>query len=215
MTPRENRIADEWSRWHDIPASMLSDSAGRFGAMAAAIHSLTGRRVVGPAFPVRTMPGDSRTLHVSLLSAPPGCVLVVDAGGFVDRAVWGEVLTHSARTAHVVGAVIDGAVRDIAAIREMDFPLFARGTAPAGPHKAGGGTVGEPISCGGVIVGPGDLIIGDDDGVAVARAADLENLYCAVNQRMQLERGWITRISSGEPSAVVLGLAEVSTEKER
>ncbi len=215
MTPLEDGVANQWSRWRDIPASILSDSVGRFGAMAGAMRSLTGQRVVGPAFPVRTMPGDSRTLHVSLLSAPPGSVLVVDAGGLVDRAVWGEVLTHSARAAHVIGAVIDGAVRDIAGIRAMNFPLFALGTAPAGPHKAGGGTIGEPISCGGVVVAPGDLVIGDDDGVAVAHGVDLDDLYHSVNQRMELERGWITRISGGEPSAVVLGFAEASAEKER
>src|SRR5690606_28107227 len=123
--------------------------------------------LVGRAFPIRVLAGDSATCHRALSDAPRGFVLVINGGGYEGRAIWGEILTVAARSKGVRGAVVDGVVRDIGAIRQLDFPLFARGTTPGGPHKGGGGRWGTPITCGGVLVCPGDLVVGDEDGVAV------------------------------------------------
>jgi regulator of RNase E activity RraA len=178
--------------------------------MAADVKRLAGERLFGPAFPVRTMAGDSSTLHRAVAAAPSGSVLVVDAGAYTDRAVWGEVLTIAAMVRGLEGAVIDGAVRDIDAIRRLAFPLFARGHTPAGPHKGWMGDMGGPVSCGGVVVEEGDLVVGDGDGVVVVPHAHATEVRLAINNRVELEDEWLRRIRAGEPSYAVLGLHEAS-----
>lgn len=192
--------------WLGVPTALISDCLDRFGAMDAGIRPVTGLPLAGWAATIQAMPGDSATVHGALTHARPGSVLVIDAGGHLDRAVWGAVLTAAAQAAGVVGAVIDGAVRDVAAVRGLGFPLFARGTNPAGPHKAGGGRTGTVVSCGRVAVAPGDLVVGDEDGVVVIPRAELARVRQAVRDREEVERGWLARIAAGEPSASVLGL---------
>jgi regulator of RNase E activity RraA len=152
------------------------------------------------------MAGESSTLHRAVAAAPSGSILVVDAGGYDDRAVWGEILSVAAVARGVRGAVIDGAVRDIDAIRSMGFPVFARANTPAGPHKGWRGDWGRLVSCGGVVVEPGDLVIGDGDGVVVVPSADVPQVRAAVEARLELESGWRLRIETGESSVSVLGL---------
>jgi regulator of RNase E activity RraA len=200
--------AADLGHWQGMPASVVSDTVGRFGAMTGAIRRLTGTGVIGPAHTLRTMAGDNRSIHLTLPSVAPGSVLVIDAGGYLDRAVWGEVLTIAAMRIGIRGAVIDGAIRDVEGIGALGFPVYARGTSPAGPHKAGGGMPGTLISCGGVPVAPGDLVIGDADGVCVVPGADIGSVYDQARARMAAERGWIDRIRAGESSASVLGLSD-------
>jgi 4-hydroxy-4-methyl-2-oxoglutarate aldolase len=173
--------------------------------MSGRIRALTGPSLTGPAFPLRVVAGDNRTIHETLSRVPAGSVLVVDAGGYRDRAVWGEVLTIAAMQRGVVGLVLDGVTRDLEGIRALEFPVFACGTSPAGPHKAGGGTVG-PVCCGGVIVSAGDVIVGDLDGVVVVPSARLTETWDAATKRLVDEQRWIERIRAGESSASVLGL---------
>jgi 4-hydroxy-4-methyl-2-oxoglutarate aldolase len=196
----------EPAEWLGVPTALISDCLDRFGVMDAGIRSITGLPLAGWAATIQLMPGDSATTHRALVDARPGSVLVIDAGAYPDRAVWGAVLTATAQTAGVVGAVVDGATRDVAAIRALGFPLFARATSPAGPHKAGGGRTGVVVQCGRVAVTPGDLVVGDEDGVVVVPRPALARLRQAVRERDQTERRWLERIAAGEPSTSVLGL---------
>lgn len=157
--PRTSPQATALAAWRDLPTATVSDCLERLGAMDAGIAPLTGAGLVGPAHTVETGAGDSSTLHRALESAPAGAVLVVDGGGYLGRAVWGCVLTGAAQAAGVVGAVIDGAIRDVAAIREAGFVVYARGACPAGPHKGFRGRIGATVQCGGVVVGAGDLVL--------------------------------------------------------
>lgn len=191
--------------WSTLPSSVLSDVMDRAQAMTGHITALTVSSLAGPAFPLRVVAGDNRTIHETLPRVPAGSVLVVDAGGYRDRAVWGEVLTIAAMQVGVTGLILDGATRDLEAIRALGFPVFARGTSPAGPHKAGGGTVG-PVCCGGVIVSAGDIIVGDLDGVVVVPSARLADAWQAATNRLVDEQHWIERIRAGESSGSVLGL---------
>jgi 4-hydroxy-4-methyl-2-oxoglutarate aldolase len=193
-------------RWLGIPSAAISDCLGRFGVMDGGVVALSRPPLIGPAFTVQTMPGDSAAIHLALEEAPEGTVLVVDAGGYRDRAVWGEVLTVAAQRVGVVGAVVDGATRDLGAIRARNFPLYARGTSPAGPHKSGGGRCNLVVQCGRVPVAPGDLVVGDEDGVVVIPRDDVERVYASVHERRRTEQHWLQRIESGESSASVLGL---------
>ena len=192
--------------WQQLPSSVVSDCLDRSGAMDGRIRLLSGQRLVGPAFTVRTVAGDSATIHRALRAVPAGHVLVVSAEGGMERAVWGAVLTEAARRAQLVGAVIDGLVRDLAQIRAVGFPLFARGSSPAGPHKGGHGSFGEVVQCGGVVVSPGDLIVGDLDGVVVVPAARVDGVSRDAVERLRAEETWIERIRSGETSADILGI---------
>lgn len=206
MSAQEGTHQAGLGKWADVPTSIVSDVTQRFGAMSACVKQISGTGLVGTAHTVRVMAGDNRSIHLALESVSPGSALVIDAGGYVDRAVWGEVLTIAAIQAGVVGVVIDGALRDSASISALGFPVYARATNPAGPHKAGGGVTRIPISCGGVPVSQGDLVLGDADGVVVVAAAEIDDVYEQARLRIATEREWIARLNAGESSASILGL---------
>jgi len=199
-------VAEDADAWRRLPTATVSDCLDRLQALDGAIRRLAGEGVAGRAFTVETAAGDSATLHRALADAPPGSVLVVDAGGHTRRAVWGAVLTAAARHRDVRGLVLDGVVRDLADLREQRFPVFARGACPAGPHKGFRGRWGHPVACGGVVVHSGDLVLGDADGVVVVPAAAVDGLAGAVGRRRATERRWLDGIARGVSTARLLGL---------
>lgn len=189
-----------------LPSATVSDCTGRLGAMDAGIRMLSGGPVIGPAFPVMTAAGDSATLHRAIGVVPAGSVLVIDGEGHLGRAIWGRVLTEAALARGVLGVVIDGVVRDLEELIGLGFPVWARGTCPAGPHKGFAGTWGVPAACGGVSVAPGDLVVGDADGVVVVPGAERAGLHDRVAARLATEERWVERIRAGEPSWRLLEL---------
>ena len=192
-----------------IAASLLGDAMNRAGIMAAAIRTIApGTRLAGQARTVSSMAGDNGILHAAIPHMRPGEVLVVDAARVEDVAVWGEIMTHSAMQRGVAGLVLDGAIRDVAAIREMGFPVYCRAVVPRGPHKGFGGTIDAPIACGGVSVAPGDLIVGDDDGVAVVPLAEVGRILVAARAAEAREAETIAKIEGGMTSADILGIPE-------
>lgn len=201
-----NPIDFDPEAWEGLATAAISDVIGRVGAMDGGIRRLCGDRLVGPAHPVLTATGDSSSIHRALATAPAGSVLVVDAQGGIARAVWGNVLTVAAMERGLVGAVIDGAVRDIDEIAALGFTLFARATCPAGPHKGFRGMDGTPVQCGGVVVRQGDIVVGDADGVVVVQGDQIDTIAPAVERVMVAEQEWMDRIQAGESSADILGL---------
>jgi RraA family protein len=155
-----------------LPTTVVADALDRLG-VAGGIHPVwAGARVAGPARTVLTRSGDNLRVHEALESVMPGEVLVIDGGGDTTRALVGELMAMRAVNAGAAGFVVDGAVRDRTALEAMRFPVFARGVSPAGPYKHGPGHLDRPVAIGGVVVAPGDLIIGDDDGLVVVPSAD-------------------------------------------
>lgn len=151
-----------------LPTALLCDAASAPIAMAGRIRPVwVGARLGGPALTVRTEPGRHPAVVRALERAQAGDVLVVDGGGFVERALWGGRMSKLARERAVGGIVIDGAVRDVDEIEELGFPVFAAGVTPTPPLREGGGDLEIPITCGGISVAPGDLVVGDADGVVV------------------------------------------------
>lgn len=197
---------DDYERWSALGSAVVADSADRFGVLASPIRLLSGDGLAGPAFTVRTMAAENSTLHRAVQAAPAGSLLVVDAAGYEDRAVWGELITVAARARRIRGVVIDGAVRDIEAIRRMNFPVFARSITPAGPHRGWRGTFGEPISCGGTVVSTGDLVVGDADGVVVVPAANAERVLQRAEQLVESERDLLRRAAEGIPTTELLNI---------
>ncbi len=125
-----------------------------------------------------------------------------------DVAIWGEVMTRAAVEQGIGGIVLDGAVRDLADLREMGFPVFCRAAVPRGPHKGFGGTIDAEISCAGVAVAPGDLVVGDDDGVAVVPLTQVRAVMKAAKEAQKREWAWLEEIAKGKTTRELLGLPE-------
>lgn len=170
------RFDDELrARLGALPTANIGDAMDRLFVMHAAIKTVwPGARMAGPAFCVLTAPGDNKAVHSAIDEAQPGAVIVVAAAGCVDRALIGELMAGRAAARGLAGIVVDGAVRDAHDIGEMRFPVFARGVTPAGPYRNGPGIHQIPVAVGGVAVCPGDIVVGDDDGVVVIRQQELE-----------------------------------------
>lgn len=152
----------------EYPSSILADVAGRRGGLSGRIAPLApSMRFAGPAITVEVRPGDNLMIHAAMAIAQPGDVLVIDGKGDLSSALMGEIMSQQCVALGVVGVVIDGAVRDSEAIRELGFPMYAAGLNPNGPTKSVSGRLNHPISIGGVSVHPGDLVVGDADGVTV------------------------------------------------
>lgn len=205
MTQQSN--AEELDPWRGLSTATVMDAMGRVGAMDAGIGRLSGDSLVGRAYPVSTAAGDNSTIHRAVNTAPAGAVLVIDAEGHLRRAVWGHVLTVAAQRRGLSGAVIDGAVRDIDDVRALNFPLYARGVCPAGPHKGFVGHYGDRAHCGRVSVAPGDLILGDADGVAVVPASEMGVVLPRVREKIATEAQWIRLIEEGRSTVDILGLS--------
>jgi regulator of RNase E activity RraA len=151
-----------------FPSSILADVAGRRGALHGRISPLSpSMRFAGPAITVEVRPGDNLMIHAAMSIAQPGDVIVVDGKGDLSSALMGEIMAQQCVALGVAAVVIDGAVRDGEAIRELGFPMFAAGLNPNGPTKFVPGRLNHPVSIGGVTVNPGDLLVGDADGVTV------------------------------------------------
>lgn len=186
------------ARLGKIPTSVLSDAMLRTHTMCAAIRPYAGQaRMAGPAFTVRVREGDNLLLHLALDLAQPGDVVVVDAGGALENAVLGELMTRWAAHRQLGGLVIDGAVRDAESLAHQPLPVYARGVTPRGPYKDGPGEINLPVSCGGQAVCPGDIIVGDADGVCVIPAAEAEAVRQGASVIMQTEEGIRGQIQAG------------------
>jgi len=149
-------------------ASILADVAGRRGTLGGRIQPLARTmKVAGPAFTVEVRPGDNLMIHAALALAQPGDVIVVDGKGDLSCALTGALMAAHAQKAGIAGFVIDGAVRDTEECARGSFPIFAAGANPNGPLKGAAGRINWPVSLAGTSVNPGDLIVGDADGVVV------------------------------------------------
>lgn len=133
------------------------------------------------------MVGDNGAAHAAIGMMEAGEVLVMDARGHTETAVWGGIMTRAAMQQGIAGLVLDGALRDAAEIRELGFPAFAAGVCPAGPSKGFGGVIDGPISCGGCPVKPGDIVLADDDGVAVVPLERQAEIYQASLRQIETE----------------------------
>jgi 4-hydroxy-4-methyl-2-oxoglutarate aldolase len=151
-----------------LPTAELADAAGFPIAMDARIRPVwRGARSAGPAFTVRTPAGEFLSVREAAEQAPADAVLVVDGGGDLRQALWGDKMSRLALERGIAGFVVDGAVRDRDGIEALGFPVFAAGTVPTPPARDRRGELEVPVACGGLEVRPGDLVYGDADGVVV------------------------------------------------
>jgi len=206
----ESLSVDTLTAWRDLPPAIVSDCMNRTGVMASAIKPVAaGTRMLGQARTVTCMVGDNGALHAALGLLRPSEILVVDAGGFEDTAVWGGIMTRAAIKCGIGGLVVDGAVRDVAEIRELGFSCFSRAIVPAGPHKGFGGVIDGPIACAGCPVSPGDIVIGDDDGICVVPLQRAAEIHAASLDKVAQEKETNLQTADGKLPAESLGLAEL------
>lgn len=160
--------ADLVARWREIPSTVASDALGGRNVLDHRFKPLwPNARLCGPALPVKTFPGQNPIVVKALEIAQPGDVVVVDAGDYCDHALIGGNMALWAARKGVGGLLCAGAVRDIAEIEAAAFPVIGLGVCPRAPGKGEGGSIGLPVSVGGVVVHPGDLVVGDRDGVVI------------------------------------------------
>lgn len=179
----------------------------RGGALPARIKPIRpGARLFGQARTLQIMVADSRGLHLILPDLREGEVLLIDGAGFLENACFGALAARVALVRGVAGVVVDGAARDIADLRAMPMEIFVAGASPRGPHKGYGGRVDLPIAIGSTPVSPGDLVLGDDDGVVIVPLSEAEHLIGICEASLEREADWIRQIDAGTTTADLLGL---------
>ena len=204
---------EELAQWRQIPAAVASDCMNRTQVMASVVKPIfAGARLCGQARTVATMVGDCGPICNLIGSARPGEVLVVDAGGAENIAVWGGVMAEEAVHRGLGGAVIDGAIRDVADMRRLKFNMFCRSVVPRGPHHGFGGTVDSTIAAAGAPVSPGDIVLGDDDGVVIVPLALAKDVLEAAQAHLLKEAKWIDGIRGGVTISEMFSLPQAQTQ---
>ena len=165
--------------FRDIPVANIDDCMNRTAAVDGAIRPLNRTPLLGTAFTVQVPEGDNLMFHKAMDLAQPGDVIVIDAGGDTNRAIFGGLMISYCKVRGLAGVIVDGAIRDYRELADMDFPVYAKGVTPNGPYKNGPGTIGETISFGGKVVRPGDIIVGDEDGIIIIKPEEAEELHKA------------------------------------
>jgi regulator of RNase E activity RraA len=179
----------------------ISDLMNRLYAMEPEIKNMTDPdlRLVGPACTVKCYPGDNLMVHKALDVAQPGDVVVVDTSSSSLTAVLGDLVCTKARHRGIAGFIVDGLIRDLPAIRRLgDFPVFARDVTPKGPLHRGPGEIGYPISCGGIVVNPGDVIVADLNGVVVVPRDISDELLMRLDAKAAKESDYVSAVARGD-----------------
>jgi RraA family protein len=191
-------LPDMLNRFAQLPTANIADAMDRLGALDSRIKGVwPDATVAGPAYTVWTRAGDNKFLHEALRRANPGDVIVVNGQGDESRALIGELMAERAKAAGIAGFVIDGAVRDAEDIGEIEFPVFARAVTPAGPYKFGPGHLGRTVAVGGVAVAPGDIVVGDRDGVVVVPIGEAAQVLRAAEAKHADETALRGEIKAG------------------
>jgi len=178
----------------------ISDVMNRLYTMTPAIRPMTSPelKVLGPACTVRVFPGDNLMVHKALDVARPGDIVVIDAAASPLNAVLGDLVTTKAQHRGIGGFVVDGLIRDLEGILQVGLPVFARGVTPIGPLHRGPGEINYPIQCGGIVVNPGDIVVGDMNGVAIVPQEVASDVLSQLLARRDAEREYLAAVKRGD-----------------
>jgi RraA family protein len=200
VLPIHRRIASNLvEQFSGLPVANVSDAMNRMTSGGAALRPMhAGGVLAGPAITVKARPGDNLMIHKALDIAEPGDVVVVDAGGDLTNALIGELMVAHAESRGLAGIVIFGAIRDASAIRAGSFPVFAAGVTHRGPYKDGPGEVNVPIAIDGMVIHPGDLVLGDDDGLVAVPIDEAAAVFDKASAKHAAETVQMDKIQRGE-----------------
>jgi RraA family protein len=186
-------------KFRTIPVANISDSMSRITAGGARLRPMhAGGVLAGPAFTVKTRPGDNLMIHKALDMADAGDVIVVDGGGDLTNALIGEMMVAHAQKRGIAGLVMNGSIRDYDSIHAGTYPVFAAGVTHRGPYKDGPGEINVSIAIDGMVIEPGDLVIGDGDGLLCVPFAQVDDVYKAAKAKNDAENKQITAIREGK-----------------
>ncbi|MCF8567458.1 RraA family protein [Alicyclobacillus tolerans] len=199
VLPAVRKVSEELiDQYRSFVTPHISDNMNRLNAVDASIRPIhQAGKLAGHAFTVKTRPGDNLMIHKAIDLAGPGDVIVVDGGGSVNNALIGEIMVRIAMKRGIEGFVIDGAVRDSTEIRDLNYPVYAKGITHRGPYKDGPGEINVPVQIGGVVVFPGDIVVGDMDGIAVVPSDQAVSLVEKIQTKRKSELETMREIENG------------------
>lgn len=193
----DRKLVEEF---RELPAANVADTMGRSCALTSEIRLISSPKqaMAGVALTVKARPGDNLMLHKALNIAEEGDVIIVSNDGDRTHSLMGEIMAvYASHTKKIAGIVLDGPIRDIEEISQMDMPLYATGSTPGGPYKEGPGEVNVPISIGNIAVMPGDIILGDKDGVIIIPRKDAPEILEAARKYAVLDAGKVEAAKNG------------------
>lgn len=180
-----------------IPVANIADEMNRLYCVDARIKPVNGTPLLGTAFTVKARTADNLMFHKAIDLAQPGDVIVVDVQGDLTNSVVGEIMMRQVLKKGISGVVVDGAIRDVEALREMKVAVYAAGVTPKGPYKDGPGEINVPVCCGGQVVKPGDIIVGDADGIVVIDPRDAQQVLEKARIKLKKEQETFKAIEAG------------------
>ena len=182
--------------FRELPVANLDDQMNRISAIDEHIKNVNSSKLLGTAFTVKVPAGDNLMFHKAMDLAKPGDIIMIDAGGDTKRAILGELMVTYLRNRGIAGIVCDGSIRDYEELSQLtDFPVYAKGVTPDGPYKNGPGEINTPISVGGQTVYPGDIVVGDPDGVVIIRPNEAKDLIERTRKHNEKEQSIIQTIN--------------------
>lgn len=184
-------------RFRGIPVANICDNMSRLYAVHKDIKPYNNMPLLGSALTVKSPAGDNLMFHKAISMAQPGDVIVVDGEGGIDHALCGEIMVREAIKKSLSGFLIDGCIRDVEALTNLPLSIFARGVQPKGPYKNGPGEINVPVCVGGMAILPGDIVVGDFDGVVIIRPDDLDEVYEKAYAHSQTEESKFKKIEAG------------------
>jgi 4-hydroxy-4-methyl-2-oxoglutarate aldolase len=207
------RVSPELVRkYRELSAATVWEASGGKGALPPALKPISGDMVLcGTAVTVKAKPGDNLILHKAIYVAQAGDVLVADADSYTEAGAWGEIMAVAAQERGLAGLVLNGAARDAQAISEMGFPVFSRGLCIRGTQKISPGWINHPLTMEGVTIHPGDLVLGDRDGLVVVPHQEAAEILQKAKLREENEQSVIIRLRQGESTLDIFGLRETLT----
>ena len=180
-----------------IPAANIADEMNRLYCVDARIRPINSTPLLGTAFTVKARTADNLMFHKAIDMAQPGDVIIVDVQGDLTNSVVGEIMMRQVVKKGIAGIVVDGAIRDVEALREMNVAVYAAGVTPKGPYKDGPGEINVPVCCGGQVVKPGDIIVGDADGIVVIDKDDAPQILEKAKAKLKKEQETFRAIEAG------------------
>lgn len=180
-----------------LPVANIADNMGKFYCVDAEIRCFSKTPLLGTAITVKAQLADNLLFHKAIDMAQPGDIVVVDVGGCTKRGLCGDIMYTYAKSRGIAGFVVDGSVRDIDSLEALDFAVFARGVNPRGPYRNGPGEINVPVSIGGQIVFPGDILVGDLDGIVVIRPEDAADVLEKARKTFESEKEIHIKIAQG------------------
>lgn len=185
-------------RYENVVTPHVSDNMNRLYSLPYYLRPYHKKGdLLGSALTVKTRPGDNLLIHKAIDMAEPGDVIIVEGGGDSTNAVFGEIMMRLCQKKEITGAVVDGCIRDTEAFRKDNFPIYAKGVTHRGPYKDGPGEVNVPISIGGLVINPGDLLIGDEDGLVSIPLEKAEEMIKLVEIQQEKEQRMMNEIENG------------------